>query len=172
MTKEIFEAKFNADEVTKFLNDASKKISDLRPLMRVAAQYLKFVVDENFETEGTFTGEKWKEWSDKYKKQRMKQSRGQGKILTLEGSLRKDIRSKYDNTTASVIANKEYAAVHNFGLKRKISKTSSKGKRFKCNMNMPKREFMRINEREQENLIGDLTVKLTEMLLNNGHSNG
>ena len=169
MSKEPFEAEFNAKEVTKFLNESAKKLSDLRPLMREAAQGLKFVVDQNFETEGTFTGDKWQAWSDKYKKWRLKKKKGQGGILSFEGNLKRDIRSGYDNTTAFVASGKDYAAIHNFGFKGIVTKereNKRKGTktRFSCNMNTPKREFMRINETEQQNLIEDLQEFLEQEL--------
>lgn len=168
MTKKIFEADFKAEQVIKFLEDAAKQVKDIRPLMKVAAHFMKSTVDENFETEGQHTGDKWKEWSTNWKKQRLKEKHGEGGILQFRGDLRRSLRSKYDDTSAMAIVSGDYAAAHNFGFKGKVNKTSSKGKRFTCNMNMPKREFMRINEREQEYLIADLTVKLKEMFMNNG----
>ena len=162
--KEPFEVEFNAKEVQKFLEKSAKKLSDLRPLMREAAQGLKFVVDQNFETEGTFTGEKWKEWDEKYKKWRLKQKKGQGSILTFEGRLRRSIVASSSATEAIVGTNVKYAAAHNFGCDKTVNKKSKLGKRFSCNMNIPKREFMRINQTEQENLIADLYIFLKEML--------
>jgi len=173
MTRDIFEADFKAEEVTKFLEEASKKIKDMRPLMKLAAHNLKTIVDKNLDTNGTHTGEKWKEWSDKWKKQRLKKAKVQGKLLNYQGHLRGHIHSEYDNTTAAVIASDEYAAAHNFGCtktveKKRYNKKKKSLTRFTCNMNMPKREFMRINDIEQDYLIADLTVKLKELLMEGG----
>jgi len=172
MTKKIFEAEFKAKEVIKFLEEAAKKLDDLTPLMRIAAHFLKSTVDENFKTEGKHTGEKWKEWSDNWKKQRMKQNRT-GSILTLEGDLHKSIHSKASKTEAAVIAGTDYAAAHNFGCTKTVMKERENKKKrtitsFKCNMNMPRREFMRIDDTHQDELIADLTVKLTELLMEKG----
>ncbi len=164
MSKKTFEYDFQAKEVQKFLEKSAKKLSDLRPLMREAAQGLKFVVDQNFETEGTFTGDKWQAWSDKYKKWRLKQKKGQGSILSFEGRLRRSIVASSSATEAIVGTNVKYAAAHNFGCDKTVNKTSKKGKRFSCNMNTPKREFMRINETEQQNLIEDLQEFLEQEL--------
>ena len=164
--KKMFIAHWNADEIVEFLQNAEKQIGDLTPLMKTARVFLKQTVDENFETEGQHTGEKWKELSDKYKKMKLKKSKSKDiKILHFEGDLRHSIMAKSDQTSATVGTNSPYAAVHNFGFKGEVTKESKKGKRFTCNMNMPKREFMRINEIQKEYLLADLKVKLTELLM-------
>lgn len=153
----MFKVNFNAKYITKFLNETSKKLKDLSPLMKIARVFLKNTVDENFETNGTATGEKWEPWSEKYKKRRAKLNRANGKILNLDGHLRKSIISKSGKDFALVGTSKEYAAIHNFGgdIKRN-NKTIGK---------MPKREFMRLNDYKKEELLAELYIKSEELML-------
>ena len=150
-----FKAKWNAKDIVALLRTAEKQLGDLSPLMKTARVLMKGIVDENFETEGTHTGEKWQSWSDEWKKQRIKMGKGSGKILNLSGSLRRSILSKSDSNTATVYTNKVYAAIHNFGGTKKL----------KRNQNMSKREFMRINDTQAEFMLADLKISLEEMLM-------
>ena len=155
--KKLFKADFNAKEVVKLLNDIQKKMSDLTPFMKLSRKMLKQDVDENFETEGTASGDKWQEWSEEWKKRRIKKGRGAGKILGLDGFLRRSIKAKNTKTEAIVGTNTEYAAIHNFGFKGKVSKKTKNGlKRYK--INMPKREFMRLSDYEKEDLQAELYI--------------
>ena len=70
MDDKYFTYGFKAKSVVKLLNDIQKGFKDLTLLMKVARRFLKKTVDENFETSGTHTGDAWKEWSEKWKKQR------------------------------------------------------------------------------------------------------
>lgn len=155
MTDKFFKSNFNAKDITKFLNEAAKKLSDLTPLMKTARVFLKKTVDENFETEGEHTGKKWKAWKEKWKKQRIKMGRDDGKILNLDGGLRRSILAKHGSDFALVGTNKKYAAIHNFGGNKSL----------KRNKTMPKREFMRIDETQQEYLQADLYVQLKDILI-------
>ena len=152
---EMFKAKWNGKDIIAFLRTAEKKLGDLSPLMKAARVELKGIIDENFETEGKHTGDKWKEWSDEWKKQRMKMGEGSGKILNLSGKLRKTIMAKSDRNTATIYTNRDYAAIHNFGGNKKL----------KRNKTMPRREFMRINDTQVEYLLADLKISLEEMLM-------
>lgn len=151
-----FKTEFNAKEVVTFLKKAAIQLKDLTPLMKTARVFLKDTVDENFETEGTFTGDKWKEWSPEYKIQRMKQGKSRGKILSLDGQLRKSFQAKSGKDYALVGTNKVYAAIHNFGGNKSL----------KHNKTMPQREFMRINDTQLEFLQAELTICLKEELMN------
>lgn len=155
MNDKTFTSNFNAKEVTKYLNEAASKLKDMKPIMKIARVFLKNTVDDNFETQGEATGEKWKPWSDKWKKRRIKMGRGDGKILNLDGHLRRDIRAKSGEDYAIVGTNKEYAAIHNFG----------GNKNLKRNKTMPKREFMRLNEYKKEELLAELYLGVEERLM-------
>ena len=143
MTGEMFKVKFESKAVTDFLKDAAKKLSDLTPLMKEARVFLKKTVDENFETEGTYTGDKWKPWSESWKKRRLQMGISPNRLLHFGGVLRNSIRAYSNNNEAGVGTNMDYAAAHNFGFKGKVSKKSKLNKEFTANMFLPKREFMR-----------------------------
>lgn len=166
MGDKFFTYGFKAKEIVKFLNDIHKEIQDLTPLMKVARRFLKNTVDENFETSGVHTGEKWKSWSEKWKKQRIKIGRGSGKILNLEGELRRSIKAKHGKDFAQVGTASEYAAIHNFGFKGKVNKKSKKGKMFTAKMNMPKREFMRLNDTTIDELYAELYIAAKDLIFN------
>lgn len=155
MSNKSFRANFNAKDIINYLNNASKQLRDLSPIMKIARVFLKNTVDDNFETQGEATGEKWAPWSDSWKKRRIKMGRGSGKILNLEGHLRRDIRAKSGKDFALVGTNKEYAAIHNFG----------GNKNLKRNKTMPKREFMRLNKSKKEELLAELYLGVEERLM-------
>ena len=117
MAKEIINIDFNPESIIEFLTKIKNETpSAMEKMMKTARVFMKNTVNENFETEGKHTGDKWTGWSEKYKLKRPK-----GKILTLGGHLRKDIRAysgsdKNGVYFAKVVANKEYAAIHNFGI--------------------------------------------------------
>lgn len=165
MGDKFFTYGFKAKEIVKFLNNIQKEIQDLTPLMKVARRFLKNTVDENFETSGTHTGEKWESWSEKWKKQRIKMGRGSGKILNLEGELRRSIKAKHGKDFTQVGTASEYAAIHNFGFKGKVKKKSKKGKMFSAKLNMPKREFMRLNDAAIDELYAELYIAAKERIL-------
>lgn len=167
MADKFFKVEINEKEIIKFLNAKAKQFKNLTPLMKTARVFLKNTVDKNFETQGEHTGEKWEEWSDSYKKWRMKNGKSGNLILTLDGHLRRDVRAKSGADYAMVGVNKIYAALHNFGCTKTIKKTSKNGKRFSCKMNAKKREFMRLDDKARENLLAELYIKSEEMLLDN-----
>lgn len=154
MLSKQFEYKINDKLIIKFLKDCHKQLDDLSPLMKTARVIMKKVVDDNFETEGKATGEKWQEWSDSWKKKRIKLGRGSGKILTLDGELRRSIHAKSGSNFALVGTNKEYAALHNFG----------GSKILKRNKTMPKREFMRFDDYALDELHAELRIKFEDIL--------
>ncbi|MCD8025327.1 MAG: phage virion morphogenesis protein [Candidatus Gastranaerophilales bacterium] len=165
MPDKFFTSSFNADESVKFLNNLQKKFKDLSPLMKTARVFLKKTVNKNFETQGEHTDEKWMPWSENYKKWRMKNGKSLKLILTLDGELRRSIMAKSGKDYALVGTNKEYAAIHNFGYKGKVNKKSKKGKLFTAKMNMPKREFMRLDDKTKEELLAELYIKSEEMII-------
>ena len=63
---EYFEVKFNNKEIIGKLTELSKKFS-MTPFLKIIRVKLLKEIDENFATEGVVSGEKWKEWSKKYR---------------------------------------------------------------------------------------------------------
>lgn len=145
MANKYFEAKLNSKEVTDTLKRYAKEVGDLNPALRISRRMLLNAIDQNFETEGTSSGEKFKEWSDGYKAWRKKKGKTDSKILHFDGNLRKSMSSKITREELIIGTPKEYAAAHNFGYAPR---------------NLPQREFMRISEEVKNELLGEIAYDL------------
>ena len=145
---EYFEAKLNHKEIIIKLAELSKKFSNLTPFFKIIRVKLLKEIDENFATEGVASGEKWKEWSEKYKKYRIKNF-GNGLILNLSGELRRSFTSIIEGKKLTIGTAKEYAAIHNFGHEKR---------------NMPQREFFRSSEETMDDLLEDLNDYAKELV--------
>jgi phage virion morphogenesis protein len=89
------------------LNKMLGRVQDLKPAMRDIARHGESQTRRRFQTETAPDGTPWKEsWR--------KQEKG-GKTLTKDGHLRKSIASNYGDDFAEWGANREYAAIHQFG---------------------------------------------------------
>ena len=138
---EMFKAEIHGlDLFEKQMKDVQEIFGDLKPLFRRLRRTILNIIDDNFDTEGTASGEKWQELSEKYNKRKILQYGMGKKILEASGDLRKSFTSKIDNTSLTVGTAKEYAAIHNFGMDEK---------------NMPQREFML-----KEFQVGDLSYEV------------
>lgn len=151
--KKQFDYKINDKQINKFLKQTLDITGDLTLLMKTARVVMKRIIDENFETQGTKTGDKWQEWSDKWKKKRLKMDKTAG-ILTLDGYLRRSIKAQSGRDFALVSTDKDYAAIHNFGGTKLL----------KHNQKMPKREFMRFDENAKDELYTELYLKFEDIL--------
>lgn len=134
MTDDSIKITHNSKEINDKLLELAKRVKNPKPVLREIGHVIRNYVDEKFETEGQYNGEKWQDWTPKYKKKRAKKKRGEGKILSLEGELRESIVDKITSDTLEVGTNQPYAAIHNFGGEVK--------KRNGGFFDMPKREFM------------------------------
>ncbi len=134
MSDDAIKITSNSKEVNDKLIELAERAKNTKPAMREVAHVIRTYVDEKFETEGKYQGEKWQAWGKSYKKKRIKMKRGAGKILTLEGELREKIDDKVTNDSVVVGTNQVYAAIHNFGGDVK--------KRGGGTFEMPKRQFM------------------------------
>lgn len=149
MTNKYFEAKLNNKEVTDTLKRYAKEVGDLNPALRIARRMLLNAIDENFETEGLASGEKFKEWSESYKAFREKRGKTESKILHFDGNLRKSLSSKITRNELIIGTPKEYAAAHNFGYAPR---------------NLPQREFMRISEEVKNEMLGEIAYDLAKRI--------
>lgn len=139
MSEKYFEGKLNTKEVVKKLEELSKKVSDLKPLLRVCRRVLLNDIDENFETEGKASGDKWQELNEDYLEYKQKK-KAVDKILQFGGDLRTKLSDSVTDRSLIIGSALEYAAIHNFGMENK----------------MPKREFMRFSDYQLEDLIAEL----------------
>lgn len=93
----------------------NKLLSNLKervPLMKQISGIMLDDVHQNFESEGR---PNWTSLAEQTIKDRKSKGYWPGKILQRTGQLLKSITAKYDNDSAQVGTNKNYAALHQFG---------------------------------------------------------
>ena len=153
MSDSGIEITLDTKKIQKAFQKSFEILKDFKPALRVARQVLLHAIDENFETEGVSSGNKYQDWSDYYKKVRQKIG---GKILHLDGVLRKSITGIVRKDSVIISTEKEYAAVHNFGFEG-----PDKNGRM---MNMPQREFFRLTEYDWMNLEDEIMQNIAKRL--------
>lgn len=140
MSDDIFEIKIDSKELNQVLDKLFEKTSDLKPLMKSIAGTMADAVEENFKQEGRPEWEKLKESTIKLRTQK---GYWPGKILQMRGELAASITSNYDETSAIVGTNKEYAAIHQFGGK------TGKNKKIE----IPARPYLKITNLDEKIII-------------------
>ena len=140
MTDKMFTAKMNDKEIKDKLEELYEYTSNLKPLFRVLRQTILAAIDDNFTTEGTASGDKWEELSEKWVAERIKHGKF-SKILQYDGDLRTSFIGKVTSNDLTIGSPKEYAAVHNFGYEER---------------NMPKREIIRFSDQQIEDIVFEL----------------
>lgn len=152
MSDDTIKLTTNHIEINAKLDELASRVKNIKPALREIGHVMLNYVDENFETEGRNSGEKWEGWSDSYKEFREKHGRGQGRIMTLEGELRTSMDTKVTSDSVQVGTGKEYARIHNEG--GAVKKRN--GGRF----DMPKRTFMQWTPKLEELVADELFVTL------------
>ena len=99
--------------VTEALLELAKRGENLRPLMKAIAGIFASSTEENFKNEGR--PDKWTDLSDVTKKSREKINKWPGQILTVEGQLVSSVTTQYDDDSAVIGSNKDYARIHQLG---------------------------------------------------------
>ena len=101
----------------KAVQDALLKVAvkaeTLRPLMKNIAGIMADATEENFSQQGR--PDKWQELAESTIKKRKKAGHWPGQILQVEGRLATSITSQYDNESAIIGSNLDYAAIHQLG---------------------------------------------------------
>ena len=110
---EPIEIKLDNKEVESRLLDLAKRSEKLRPLMKNIAGVFAYSTEENFKNEGR--PDKWTELSESTIKQRTKNKQWPGMILQVSGQLASSVNTYYDNDSAVIGSNLEYAAIHQLG---------------------------------------------------------
>lgn len=150
---DIVKLEIDNKEIKKMLTGIAEKVKKpKKSIFRPVGHIIKNYIDENFETEGENSGEKWQAWSDVYKAHRDYIGRGDGNILQLEGELREKITDKITNDSVIVGTNQDYAAIHNFG----FDGINKKG----VEMNMPKRTYMEFTDDLQAQIADEIWCQL------------
>lgn len=112
MPDEPIEIKLDNKAVEEALLKVAQKASDLRPLMKNIAGIMADSTEENFKEEGR---PKWQDLSEKTKTARKKTGHYPGQILQVSGQLASSISTQYDDESAVIGSNLDYAAIHQLG---------------------------------------------------------
>ena len=113
MSDKPIEIKIDNKDVERKLLELAQKGKNLRPLMKNIAGIFASATEENFKNEGR--PDKWTELSEVTKKQRTKQKKWPGQILQVSGQLASSISTQYDDESAVIGSNLDYAAIHQLG---------------------------------------------------------
>ena len=109
---EPIEIKLDNKEVESRLLDLAKRSENLRPLMKNIAGIFAYSTEENFANEGR---PKWVDLAESTKKKRQKTRHYPGQILQVTGQLASSISTHYDEDSAVIGSNLDYAAIHQLG---------------------------------------------------------
>ncbi|MEI8128543.1 MAG: phage virion morphogenesis protein [bacterium] len=109
---EAIEIKIDNKELNQVLDKLFEKTTDLKPLMKNIAGSMADAVEENFKQEGR---PEWAKLKDSTIKVRTQKGYWPGKILQMRGELAASITTAYDESSAIVGSNKEYARIHQLG---------------------------------------------------------
>ena len=113
MSYKPIEIKIDNNDVERKLLELAQKSENLLPLMKNIAGIFASATEENFKNEGR--PDKWTELSEATKKQRTKQKKWPGQILQVSGQLASSISTQYDDESAVISSNLDYAAIHQLG---------------------------------------------------------
>ena len=113
MSDKPIEIKIDNKDVERKLLELAQKGENLRPLMKNIAGIFASATEENFKNEGR--PDKWTELAKATKKQRTKQKKWPGQILQVSGQLASSISTQYDDDSAVIGSNLDYAAIHQLG---------------------------------------------------------
>ena len=113
MANNPIEIKIDNQEVNQRLLELAQRGENLRPLMKNIAGILAYSTEENFANEGR--PDKWLDLSERTKKQRKKTGHWPGQILQVSGQLASSISTYYDDESAIIGSNLDYAAIHQLG---------------------------------------------------------
>ena len=106
------EIKIDNKQIESKLLDLAKRSENLRPLMKNIAGIFAYSTEENFKEEGR---PKWENLKDSTIKQRTKKKQWPGMILQGTGQLASSVNTYYDNESAIIGSNLDYAAIHQVG---------------------------------------------------------
>ena len=141
MPDKPIEIKIDNKQVEQALLQVAQKCEDLKPLMKNIAGIMADSTEENFKEEGR--PDKWQELSEKTIKQRTKTKHWPGRILQVEGQLALSITTQYDNDSAVIGSNLDYAAIHQLG--------GQAGKNKK--VTIPKRPYLKLTNDDYDEIL-------------------
>ena len=136
---EPIEIKIDNKELNQVLDKLFEKTTDLKPLMKNIAGTMADAVEENFKQEGR---PEWAKLKDSTIKLRTQKGYWPGKILQMRGELAASITSAYDESSAIVGSNKEYARIHQLGGKAGRNKKTK----------IEARPYLNLDEKDLKNI--------------------
>jgi len=141
MANPIVGIQYSSGEVNSRLNELQRKVSDLTPAMKNIGEYLLLSTDTRFRTETDPYGNRWQPNSPRT----IARKRAEGRLIRVlqsTGRLRSSISYKADRTSVVIGTNVSYAAKHQLG------------------QGVPKREFLGINETDNQEILIILNTEL------------
>ena len=147
MADDFIEIKIDNQEINKRLLDLATRGENLRPLMKNIAGVFAYSTEENFKEEGR---PKWTDLAESTKKQRKKTGHYPGQILQVTGQLASSISTYYDDNSAIIGSNLDYAAIHQLGGQ------TGKGKK----TTIPARPYLKLINNEYKDIIDILKKSL------------
>ena len=141
MPENPIEIKIDNKEVEQALLETARRAEDLRPLMKNIAGIMADSTEENFKEEGR--PDKWQELAEATIKHRKKTGHYPGRILQVEGQLALSVTTQYDNDSAVIGSNLDYAAIHQLG--------GNAGKNKK--VSIPARPYLNLTNEDYDEII-------------------
>ena len=135
------EIKIDNKEVESRLLDFAQRSENLRPLMKNIAGIFAYSTEENFKNEGR--PDKWTELSESTIKQRTKNKQWPGMILQITGQLASSVNTYYDNDSAVIGSNLDYAAIHQLGGQAGKNKS----------VEIPARPYLKLTDEDFEEIL-------------------
>ncbi len=113
MPEKPIEIRIDNHEVNSRLLELAQRGENMRPLMKNIAGIMAYSTEENFKEEGR--PDKWQELAESTIKQRKKTGHYPGQILQVSTQLATSISTFYDDESAVIGSNLDYAAIHQLG---------------------------------------------------------
>ena len=140
--------KIDNNAVNEKLLEIAQKSENLRLLMKNIAGVFAYSTEENFKEEGR--PDKWADLAESTKKQRTKTGHYPGQILQVSGQLASSISTSYDNDSAVIGSNLDYAAIHQLG--GQTGKNQS--------VTIPARPYLKLSEDDFKELLLSINYHL------------
>lgn len=141
MPDDFVEIKIDNKEVNERLLELAERGENLRPLMKNIAGILASSTEDNFREEGR--PDKWVDLAESTKKKRAKQRKWPGQILQVEGKLAASVNTQYDDDSAVIGSNLDYARIHQLG------GAAGKGKK----VNIPARPYLKLTDNDIQEIL-------------------
>ncbi len=148
MSDDSVEIKIDNQEVTERLLELARRGENLRPLMKNIAGIFASSTEDNFREEGR--PEKWTDLAGATKKKRAKKRKWPGQILQVEDKLATSVNTQYDDNSAVIGSNLDYARIHQLG--------GNAGKNHKAEI--PARPYLKLTNDDLEEILNVITIYL------------